>query len=190
MHASTDVPSIEPVKLIAGTTWKWKRTDLTAHYPASAGWALSYHLRGPSVIDITASADGDAFSVTVASATTTGYTAGDYFWAARVKKGAEEYEIGKGRLTIQPNLAAITAGTYDGRTHARKVLEAIEAVLEKTATREQEQIQIAGRALILRKVGDLLVLRDRYRAEVNREEQAEAIERGDKPKNRLMVRFP
>lgn len=189
MHVSADIPTKEPIAAVAGTTWKWKRTDLTEHYPASGGWTLDYALRGPGVINVTASADGDNFLVSLAAATTKDYKVGDYWWTARVKKGAEEFEVGSGRLKITINLAASSADTYDGRSHAKKVLDAIEAVLEKTATREQEQYQIAGRALILRKPEELLVLRDRYKAESLREEQAAAIARGEKPKNRILTRF-
>ena len=50
----------------------------------------------------------------------------------------------------------------------QKVLDAIEAVLENRATLEQEQYQINNRSLKRRSSGELLKLRDHYRAELSR----------------------
>jgi hypothetical protein len=78
-----DNPTTEPTRLTAGDTWKWSRTDLTSRFPAPA-WALSYALRGPSQIDITATPLDAAFSVTVPAATTATHTPGDYAFSAFV----------------------------------------------------------------------------------------------------------
>ena len=132
-----DTPTIEPAEIVAGDTLSWRREDLTADYPACS-WTLTYVLAGPQKHTISASADPDfpeAFLVSVPAADTANYQAGNYWWAAYVSKDAERYQIATGQITVKENLSAASAG-YDGRSHARKVLDALEAVLEGKATRD------------------------------------------------------
>ena len=62
---------------------------------------------------------------------------------------------------------SIAAG-HDARSHVQRVLDAIEAVLEKRATLDQEQYRINNRELRRTPIADLLKLRDRYRGELAR----------------------
>lgn len=180
-----DIPTTEPLQLRAGDTWQWTRS--LADYPASDGWSLAYVLiNATAKISILASASGDDHAVTVAAATTAGYTAGAYDWVARASKSGQVFTVGSGRIAILPSLAASTA---DLRTHARKVLEAIEAVLEGRASQDVLEYQIAGRSLKRIPVADLLMLRDRYRAEVAREDAANRVALGLPDRRRVFVRF-
>ncbi len=184
----TDIPTTEPTEIIVGDTLKWRREDLTSNYPASAGWALTYALRGPQKINITASADGDYFEVNVTAANTADYKAGDYWWSAYVTKGAERYQIDSGTLKIISNLSAI-GDTYDGRSHAKIVLDAIEAVIAKRATKDQMGYSIAGQSLSKTPIADLLLLRDRYKIEYQRELDVEKIANGKATGNRILSKF-
>jgi hypothetical protein len=180
-----DTPTIEPSSVNAGDTWRWTRS--LADYPASAGWALSYTLINASAkITVNASASGDDHAVTVAAATTAGYAAGTYDWRARVSKAGEVYTVGEGRLTVRN---AFSAATFDARTHARKTLDAIEAVIEGRASSSTAEYTIAGRSLKHIPVADLLALRDKYRAEVLREDAAAAVAAGLPDRRRVFVRF-
>lgn len=180
-----DIPTIEPTTANAGDTWRWSRT--LADYPASAGWALSYTLiNGTAKITINASALGDDHAVTVSAATSAGYTAGSYDWRARVSRAGEIYTVGEGRITVRN---AFGGATFDARTHARKTLEAIEAVIEGRASSATLEYSIAGRTLKHIPMADLLSLRDKYRAEVAREDAAAAVASGLPDKRRVFVRF-
>lgn len=180
-----DIPTTEPLELRAGDTWQWTRS--LADYPASAGWSLAYVLiNATAKISISASASGDDHAVTIAAATTASYFSGSYDWLARVSKAGQVFTVGSGRITVLPSLAASTA---DLRTHARKVLEAIESVLEGRASQDVLEYQIAGRSLRRIPVTDLLVLRDRYRAEVAREDAANRVANGLPDSRRVFVRF-
>lgn len=163
---------ILPPSLSAGVTFE--RCVTLRDYPAP-DWVLSAYLRGPEDINITAAADGTGHKFDVAAATTAGWDAGVYSYSARVTKGAEVFELERSTLEILANLAAVT-GVYDGRSEARKVLDAIEAVIAKRATRDQERYVIEGqngrRELWRTPIADLLKLRDTYRAEVRAEEAA------------------
>lgn len=122
--------STEPSSARAGDTWSWVR-DLP-DYPAPT-WVLSYTLfAAAAVVRITAAADGTQHSVHLLPATTGAYTAGRYDWAAHVTDGTDRHQVGAGTLLVLPNLTAATS--YDGRTHARKMLDAIEAMMEARGT--------------------------------------------------------
>jgi hypothetical protein len=148
----------EPKSLVEGDTWKWKRSDLT-DYP-SPTWVLKYEFKNASAnFEITAVQDGSTtgFSVVVAAATTAAYVAGKYAWSATVTSGAERYTVDGGVLEVIRDFNDNT--NFDGRTHARKTLEAIEAVIEGRASRDQQEYSIGDRTLKRRFVEAAITLR-------------------------------
>lgn len=181
------VPSIEPAEITAGDTVTWRRT--LADYPASASWVLSYALRSAAgSYDFDASASGDDHLVSVAPTTTKGWVPGTYSWAAFVTKAPDRFEVARGTIVVRRNLAA--PGPLDDRSHARKVLDAIEAVIERRATKDQEEYTIGDRSLKRTPIAELIKLRGIYRGEVRREQQAADLAAG-RPSSgtRLYVRF-
>lgn len=185
---STNYPKTVPEDLIAGDRWAWKKTDLTEY---GTGYTLTYELTlngGAAPITLTATYSGGEYLVEVAAATTAAYTAGDYSWSALMTRDSdsERVRVGAGTLTVKPDPAVSAA---DPRTHARKALDAIEAVIENRATKDQESYSIAGRSLSRMNIADLLTFRDRYRAEVGREEDAEKIAKGLGTGKNILVRM-
>lgn len=185
-----DIPVTEPAALRAGDTWKWNRQDLT-DYPATL-WDLKYAFKSAAAhVEITAAADGANFAVVVSSTVTATYAAGEYSWVAFVEligsSPVERYQVDQGRFTILPTFA--NAAALDDRTHARKVLDAIKAVLEGRASKDQEEYTISDRSLKRTPIPDLLKLRQLYEREVASEAAAERLANGQSPRNRLMVRF-
>lgn len=176
----------EPTEAVSGDTWLWTR-DL-ADYPAGT-WTLTYYFKNRTQeFTIAATADGTTHVVAAAKATTAAYQPGEYHWTAVVDDGAERKTVERGTLIVLPDPAATGAG-YDGRTHARKVLDAIEAVLENRATMDQEEYSIGGRSLKRTPVKDLMAMHEKYRALVNAEENRDAVANGRAPKNRMLVRL-
>lgn len=175
-----DIPTNEPTELRLGDTWEWRREDLS-DYPASS-WTLKYRFKNAAGgFEITAAADGDAFAVTVAAAVTAAYAsgAGDYSWAAQVSAGAVVKTVDSGVLKVLPNLFAGSAGdASDQRSHARKVLDAIRAVIEGRASKDQEEYSIAGRSLKRTPLADLIKLESTYSQRVAGETAAEALRNG------------
>lgn len=187
---AADIPLNEPPQQRAGMTWKWRREDLTASYPASS-WTLTYYFKktgsSGANFSIAASADGDYFSVSVTAATTAAYTAGDYTWSAVVSGGSsEKYEIDSGRMKLLPRYDA--AANVDDRTHARKALEALEAVIESRATKDQLEYTIGTRSLKLMSPEELMQWRDYYRGEAGAEEMGERLRNG-RGGNRLVFKL-
>ncbi|WP_123711612.1 hypothetical protein [Sinobacterium caligoides] len=74
----------------------------------------------------------------------------------------------------------------DDRTHAKRVLAAIEAVIEKRASRDQMAYSIDSRSLSRTPIADLMLLRDRYKTMVAMEDKKAA---GVSLIGRLRVRF-
>ena len=183
------VPIREPASLVAGDTVTWKKS--LSDYPASDGWVLKYRLiNSAGRIDITAATSGDDHLVTVAAATTAGWTAGTYTWQAYVDGvSSQRFTVGAGTLDVKPDLAAEAAG-YDTRTTAKKTLDLIDAaLLAHGASAWTQEYEIAGRKMKFKSVGDFLALRDRIKAEVKREEAAQRIGRGMDAGNKLYVRY-
>jgi hypothetical protein len=171
------IPTTEPAELRAGDTWKWTRT--VDDYPAGT-WTLKYRFKSPSGgFEIVASASGTDYSVTVSAATSAGYAAGLYEWSAWVEQGDEKYTVDGGTCNVLPNLRAGDAvAALDTRSHARKTLDAIEAVIENRATLDQMSYSIAGRALSRTPLADLLKFKSHYQAEVRAEDNAAKIKNG------------
>jgi hypothetical protein len=181
------VPTIEPATLTAGDTAKWQKS--LPDYPASAGWVLSYVLvKTGAQITFSATASGDDHLVNVATATTAAWSVGRYQYQAFVSKSGERFTASAGQIEVRPNFSAATTG-IDARSHARKTLEAVEAVLEGRASQAQQEYQIGDRQLKYTPLGDLLKLRSLYRAEVTAELNAEFISAGLAPRNKLLTRF-
>lgn len=179
-------PTTEPVTLIAGDTAKWQLT--LPNYPATDGWTLSYTLiNGSNKIEFAGAASGSDHLVNIAAGTTGAWAAGQYDWRAKVTNaGGESYTVGSGSITVQP---AFSAATLDNRSHARKALANIESYLENPNSLTSAMYEIAGRKLQRHSIPDLLVLRDKYRAEVAREDAASNAGRGLPNKSRVYVRF-
>ena len=183
------IPTTEPTELRAGDTWKWTRS--LADYPASSGWTLKYRYKNADGgFEIVASTSGADFSVSVAAAATTGYAAGTYSWTAWVEGGtSEKYTVDGGVCTVKSDYRAAAATVaLDDRTHARKVLDAIESVIEGRASKDQERYMIAGRELWRTPIPTLLKLRQTYRAEVKQQEQAERLQNGTGVGGRIQFR--
>lgn len=187
-----DIPSNEPTELRAGDTWKWNRADMASAYP-SPTWTLTYRFKNQNGgFEIVATADGaGGFSVSVPKATTGAIAAGDYAWQGEVDNGTERYTLERGgNLKVVADFFSGSAATaMDQRSHARKVLQAIEAVIEGRASKDQEEYTIGGRSLKRTPIPELLQLRQTYRSEVAGEEAAAALENGTGIGRKIQVRF-
>jgi len=181
------IPTTEPTKVQSGDTVVWQRS--LSEFPASSGWVLSYSLiNAAGKIDLSATASGDTFTVTAAALDTAAWAAGEYEWVAFVTKAAERYTVGQGRITILPNWAA-AAGGVDTRTVARKMLDAIEAVLQGRMSRAELEYEISGRRMKSMSHDELLKARDKLKREVAGEERAARIAAGLGGRSRVLVRY-
>jgi len=188
---STNYPEIEPSQIVAGDRIAWKRTDLGTDYNPTS-YALTYSARledgGTTEIAITASESSLDYIVEVAAATSAAYTVGVYHWQAYITRSSdsERITIDNGTWEVLTNR---DAATTDPRSHVEKVIDAIEAVIEGRASQDQAGYSIAGRSLSRTPIPELLVLRDRYRAEYVRIQREESILNGLGHSGRILTRF-
>ena len=185
-------PTQEPDTLVVGDRWVWRRDDLVSAYPLDE-YALEYRFTEDSTgntnaFTIAATEAESTYLVEIASAVTASLTAGDYQWAAFIIRSSDNQRvvIDQGRTEILPNLQNTTA---DLRSHAKKVLDAIEAVLENRASQDQMSYSIAGRSLSRMSIDDLMTFRNRYRAEYLREIKLARIKNKQDSGNTIKVRF-
>lgn len=176
-------PTVEPLSVRAGDTWRWTR--FFAGYPAP-DWSLAYTLYGPAGSHtLLAEAAGAAHRIAVAPSVTAAIQAGRWEWVAYVWNAADRYTVARGVIEVLPDLAALSG--VDGRSHARRVLEAIEsaiaaratdgdlALLSSTFGSEHSQHGAAWSSEELR------AWRSYYAQLVAQEDQAAAAARGESP---------
>lgn len=146
---------------------KFTATVELQNYPAPS-WGLTLHLRGPKQIDVTSTADGTKHVLTAPASVTTAWQAGDYWYTLRATDGDEVVEIDTGNLRILPDLVNAPDG-FDGRSEWEIGLAAIDAVIARRATLDQERYRINNRELYHTPIGDLLKLRAYYAMKVKQE---------------------
>lgn len=123
-------------------------------------------MRGPGVIDLVATGILETHTFEAAASVTAAWVVGSYWFEVRASDGSDVVRLAFGETKVAQDMASAPAG-YDGRSHAQRVLAAIEAVIEGRASVDQESYSINNRSLSRTPIADLLKLRDRYRSEVN-----------------------
>lgn len=179
----------EPPKITSGFYYKW--TESLSDYKANAGYTLKYvfyNANNNLPITSTANANGIDHDVILTAGESEHFEAGTYAWKSYVEHtSGERYPIASGTIIIEQNI--LQSSPSDFRSHARKTLEAIEAALERRATKEQLSISIAGRALQYMTIKELLEARSVYQQEVDGEIAKEKMDAGLKPGGRVLLQF-
>lgn len=133
-----------PKRITSGESISW--TWLNSKFPAPT-WTLIYTLvSAGSQIQITAAANGSDHLVEVSASTAAEYKPGEYSWQAHVASGDERYKVADGLLTIVDDLAEFSHGA-DQRSHVKKVLDALEAAIERRASKTQMKQTVDGIAI-------------------------------------------
>jgi hypothetical protein len=164
-----------PSVIIIGDTVKFEVS--LSDYPAPE-WTAHYLIDSNSVID--GDGDGCVHSFNIPSSITAVYADGEKPFQFYVTNATERYTLSSG-IVILKNI--------NSKTHARKVLEAINARLENRASQEQIEYEINGRRIKFISHEELLKLRSFYLREVSNEEAKERIASGMGSGRKVMVRF-
>lgn len=187
----SNYPTQEPETLAVGDRWTWRRPDLVQEYPP-ADYALTYEFHhdkgGGHQFNITATETSDDYVIEVPSATTANYHAHEYKWMAYITRTSDSE-----RITIDSGYSRVvhdfTDTTKDVRSHAKIVLDKIEAVIEGRATRKEASYSIAGRSLSLTPVSELLQLRATYRALYKNEIYKARVKNGQPTGKTIKAKF-
>lgn len=180
------VPSVEPDRLVAGVTWKW--TLDSGFDPAT--WTLSYALvRTAEQITFSASDNGDGTHlVNVAAATTAGYGAGLYRWQSFVSDGSDRHKLSAGEIEVVTDYAGESSG-FDGRSHVKTVLDALEATIAGKATSDQLSVSIGDASLSRMSPAELIEWHSAYQQFYRQEQDAAKAARGFGGQGFVRVRF-
>ena len=185
-------PESEPLSFHAGTTVKWKRTDL-ADFPAPT-WTLNYFLQKDGTkIDFASSQDGSTanHSVSLAHATTASYTVGIYHWVVEARSSSDVYIVDSGIMEILTDFAEQTSG-YDDRSIAKKMVDAYEALFANQITNltlEQLSYSVGGRSISKLSAGQIREEYQRWERIYQSELDNERINNGLGTRKRILTRF-
>lgn len=187
MHSPDSIHAVEPTTFRAGDSVKWNLT--LADYPASI-WTLQYVLINAYAKHVfSAAADGDDYAVRIAPADSAKYAAGVYAWHASVTDGTDRYTIRAGAMTVSPDFSNPDITDLDTRSHAVKMLAAIEAVIEGRASDAEASYSIGGRSIQFYSPTELYDLKKKYAGDVARERAAARRKAGKKSLNNVRVRL-
>jgi hypothetical protein len=184
----TNIPS----SIVSGLKTEW--TKRFTHYSPDL-WTLSYHLRGTQALDVTATDNEDgsflvSFVAETSGDTPTPLTPGQFFFQAYVTKIADptvKVIVDHGRVNVIANLE--TLETFDGRSRAEVLLEAITAMLEGKATRDQMGYTIGQRTLTRIPIPDLLLLKKEYAGIVEAEHIKARVKKGLPAFENIHIKF-
>jgi hypothetical protein len=182
-----------PSRLSAGLNNSWK-VSLADKLP-SDGWALALILKSQGKAPLSLNAanfdieDCFIFSLDLAADT----VAGEAAWQLIATLDGTRYPISSGRVMILTDLSAANA-EFDHRTHAEKMLAAINALLEDRLSDKSDEVEFipqfgSGRKLKFCSRSELLRLKISYTDLVQTEREAEYIANGGKVYNYEVARF-
>jgi hypothetical protein len=168
-----EVVNTTPVEIVGGTTVEW---TLSLPHTPSAGYTGKFYLAGAlSVLTKTATVDGESFKFQIAPADTSAYATGVYFYQITTEKAGEKHLEIAGEIRIN---ALIAGAGYDGRSVAKKIVDAIDALVLNRATIDQESYQIGNRQLARVPFEHLNKVRQYYAAIVDQEHRLARIKAG------------
>jgi hypothetical protein len=186
---------IVPKTITAGDHVVWRNRNLCARDPVTGDLTtldpsvhqLSFAIRGEDSLDVVATADGGDFLSIIEAASSGTLTAGLYFYQAYVTRDSQRGTLQSGQIEVLVNYA-VEIG-LDGRSQLEKDIESIEAAIRVVIAGGVQSYSIQGRSLSRLSLGELLSLRDSYKAELQRQKAVEAINRGEPNPRRAFVRF-
>lgn len=157
----------EPKKFIAGTLQEWTREDSYAY----GLWSFKYVLIGSASKTINCTVDAGLVSVILPSADSSDWPAGKYAWTLVRERDGETVHVDRGYFYIDANPIGIE-DPIDVRTHAERVLEAIEKRMESRVLSDHENYTVDGRSLARIPMMDLNKLRKEYAWKVRMEKES------------------
>lgn len=128
---------------------------------SGAEWTLELLLRGVGTITLTGERDAARHVFSANAEETATWAAGEYAYFLRAVSGSDAYLLEQGTVRVLPDATKIADGS-DIRSEAQKALDAIDAVLAKRATLDQQRYRINNRELERTDIADLLALRAHY----------------------------
>lgn len=166
------------------TDGAWADANGVNYTPAAHG--LTYEIRGPSTLTLTASVVSANWLTSITTAQSAALLPGLYTFAAYHTATGVRVTRELGNLTITPNLATQAAG-YDGRSDAEKALAACEAAIATGAS--MVRYQVGDRVIQKSGTAEIMQAISYWRAIVAKEQGTALIAAGMGNPRRLLVKF-
>jgi hypothetical protein len=182
---------MEPEEIVPGDYLLWRRIDLGSDYPPTS-YTATYVARiagGASTeVQVTGTNYNGDYLFTVTSATSASFNVGNYHWQLEIVRNSDNNRIvvDRGEFRV---VADLDVNGSDPRSHAQIMVEKIEAVLQGRADGDVASYSINGRSLTKLPLADLMMWRDRYKAEYLRELRKDRVRRGIGTGANILVRF-
>ena len=182
----------QPAELYQGDLTSWIESRIAPDATAVTVW-LRAAAAGAGIEAVATDTD-DGWKVELSAATTATMAAGSWELQIVSTVSGAPLTTGRGSLTVRKSLAFTGApGAFDDRSQAQKDLEAVEEAIRALTTGAVEyqigSLGSGGRKVRRVDLPDLIMWRDRLKAEVAREKRAEMIAQGLGDPRRLYVRF-
>lgn len=170
-------------------TWKDDPTqDNLGNAIDSSEYTLTYVIRGPNSLTLTATADGTGWSTSITTAQSAALSDGFYYWQANATKSGVKVQLGNGQFEVKRDLSQVS-GTYDGRSQIEKDLEAVKNAIRNFAKGGVQEYQIGNRSLKRMALNDLIILQKQLEYELANEKKAEKLKNGEGDPRSLYIRF-
>jgi hypothetical protein len=183
---------MQPAELYQGDLTSWVESRVHPDATAVRVWLRA--AAAGAGIEAVATETDDGWRVNLTAQTTAAMTSGSWELQIVSTVSGAPLTTGRGSLTVRKSLAFTgTPGAFDDRSQAQKDLEAVEEAIRALATGAVEyqigSLGSGGRKVRRVDLPDLIMWRDRLKAEVAREKRAEMIAQGLGDPRRLYVRF-
>ena len=187
-----------PKKIIAGDYIQWTLNATQDHFGneiASPDWTVVYYLRTNKqqfAATVTSTAYQNGFKFTIASNVSQNFSEGIWYYQAMASKsGNERQTIAQGQIEVIKSTlyTGSNPAAFDGRTQLRKDFDAIEATIRSIGTGQAvQEYKIGNRSLKKFDLSELIMLRDRYKRDLVKEEKAQKIANGLGNPHNLYIR--
>lgn len=155
---------IIPTTILAGDTFSVETNQ--PDYPKPT-WTITAYFQGPDAITLVSTGTDAVHTLSATAATTAGWGEGTYRYSVVASDGVTQKTIENGITNIQARADLISSS--DVRSHNKKMLDAIEALLENRASTDQQSYTIAGRSITKIPMMELLELQKYYADKVRQE---------------------
>lgn len=186
-----EAPEGEPEEVVVGDYIQWTRNDLATDYPP-ADYTATYVARitggGNTEIQLTGTTYNNGYLFTVDSATSADFVAGYYHWQLEIVRNSDSNRLVVDRGAFDA-IVDLDVGGTDPRTHAEIMLDKIESILENRADSDVSDYSIGNRSLTKIPIKELLMWRDRYRAEYLQEKRKLRAQQGKTTGQNVLIRF-
>lgn len=169
-----------PGTLTAGDSYTWKDDSTLDELgnTIDSSWTLKYIIKQAAVsLTLTASTDAPGWSTTISKTQSETFAAGKAYWQAYAEKGSDRKTLGRGEITFLVDITTVS-GSFDGRSQAKKDLDAVQLAMRGIFTDGIAEYTIMGRQLKKIPLDQLITMESKLKFEVSLENQRESIKNG------------